>query len=128
MNEAMTQILIADDEPLQRLLIRETLAEDDSLTFVEVANGIQALDQVRRERPDLIILDVMMPKMDGFQVCRLIKADPVLQTIPIILVTALNKGTDRSSGMDAGADDFISKPFEEDQLLAVVRNALSRVN
>jgi CheY-like chemotaxis protein len=80
-------ILIVDDEPLQRILMRETLAEDPLLSFVEAATGAEALAQIRVESPDLILLDVMMPDMSGFEVCRKIKGDPALRAIPVILVT-----------------------------------------
>jgi len=123
----MPHILIADDEPLQRLLIRETLAEDASLTFEEAINGLQALEQARAARPELIILDAMMPKMDGFQACKLIKDDPDLQLIPVIMVTALYKAEDRAYGQEAGADGFVSKPFEAHDLINVVHNALRRL-
>ncbi|MCC7451462.1 MAG: response regulator [Anaerolineae bacterium] len=123
----MPHILIADDEPLQRLLIRETLAEDSSLTFVEAVNGLQALEQARAAHPELIILDAMMPKMDGFQACKLIKGDPDLQLIPVIMVTALYKAEDRAYGQEVGADGFVSKPFEADDLIAAVRNTLQRL-
>lgn len=123
----MPHILIADDEPLQRLLIRETLAEDASLTFIEAINGLQALEQARTVRPELIILDAMMPKMDGFQACKLIKEDPDLRIIPVIMVTALYKAEDRAYGQEAGADGFVSKPFEADDLITAVHNALQQL-
>ncbi len=121
----MPRVLIADDEPFQRILIRETLTEDSEFAFYEAENGAQALEQAHRERPDLIILDIMMPDMDGLQVCRLLKADPRLNTIPVIMVTALNKEEDRVNALDAGADNFLSKPFEAHELQAVVNSALN---
>jgi two-component system, sensor histidine kinase and response regulator len=120
----MPQILIVDDEPYQRMLIRETLAGDPSFTFGEAEDGMQALEEIKRRQPDLIILDVMMPKMDGFEVCRKLKGDTAYQTIPIILVTALGQLQDKISGLDSGADDFVNKPFEESELQARVRSAL----
>src|SRR5262245_34410935 len=122
----MPRVLIADDEPFQRILIRETLTEDPEFAFFEAENGAQALEKARREQPDLIILDIMMPDMDGLQVCRLLKSDPRLQTIPVIMVTALNKEEDRVNALDAGADNFLSKPFEADELQSVVNDALDR--
>ena len=122
----MPRVLIADDEPYQRILIRETLTEDPEFAFSEAENGAQALEQARSEQPDLIILDIMMPDMDGLQVCRLLKSDPRLQAIPVIMVTALNKEEDRVNALDAGADNFLSKPFEADELQSVVNDALDR--
>ena len=122
----MPKVLIADDEPFQRILIRETLTVDPQFEFVEAENGAQALDKARREHPDLIILDIMMPDMDGLQVSRALKADPNLQDIPVIMVTALNKEEDRVNALDAGAANFVSKPFEADELQDVVYQALNR--
>ncbi|MEP7286742.1 MAG: hybrid sensor histidine kinase/response regulator [Chloroflexota bacterium] len=120
----MTLVLIVDDEMYQRTLIRETLAIDRTLNFIDAENGQQALELVEYVKPDVILLDVMMPTMNGFQVCQKIKANPQLQTIPIILVTALGQLTDKVTGLDSGADDFVNKPFEEAELQARVRSAL----
>ena len=122
----MSKVLIADDEPFQRILIRETLTVDPQFEFVEAENGAQALDNARREQPDLIILDIMMPDMNGLQVCRALKADPNLRAVPVIMVTALNKEEDRVNALDAGAANFVSKPFEADELQDVVYQALNR--
>jgi len=120
----MPMILIVDDEPYQRILIRETLSTDPDLVFYEADNGADALRMARRFPPDLILLDVMMPSMDGFEVCRIIKADPTMRSIPVILVTALGQLQDKVTGLDSGADDFINKPYEEGELQARVRSAL----
>src|SRR5512141_674947 len=121
----MPHVLIVDDEPFQRMLIRETLASDTSLTFTEAGDGAQALELAHHTpHPDLVLLDVMMPQIDGFEVCRRLKADSVLRPIPVILVTALGQLPDKVNGLDAGADDFVNKPFEEGELQARVRSAL----
>src|SRR5258708_5505153 len=120
----MPHILIVDDEPYQRMLIRETLSIEPSFTFTEATDGVDALEKIQRICPDVIILDVMMPKMDGFQVCATLKADPQYRTVPIILVTALGQLQDKVKGLDSGADDFVNKPFEESELQARVRSAL----
>ena len=120
----MPRVLIADDEPLQRTLIRETLANDPSLSFIEVGDGVQALEEAWANTPDLIILDVMMPEMGGIQVCRILKAEPALQGIPVIMITALESDESRIAGMDAGAIDYIRKPFETIDLEVKVRQAL----
>jgi CheY-like chemotaxis protein len=125
-DEGMPHILIVDDEPFQRMLIRETLSNNPQYTFSEAEDGVQAVARARHERPDLVLLDVMMPHMNGFQVCRALKTDPELRSIPIILVTALDKIEDRVNGLDAGADDFVNKPFEEEELQTRVRDILSR--
>src|SRR5258707_8086843 len=120
----MPLILIVDDEMYQRTLIRETLASDPSLEFVEAENGKQGLDEAQLRIPDVILLDVMMPGMNGFEVCAKLKANPRLRSVPIILVTALGQTQDKVSGLDSGADDFVNKPFEELELQARVRSAL----
>jgi two-component system, sensor histidine kinase and response regulator len=120
----MPLILIVDDEMYQRTLIRETLASDPSQEFVEAENGKQGLDEAQLRIPDVILLDVMMPGMNGFEVCAKLKANPRLRSVPIILVTALGQTQDKVSGLDSGADDFVNKPFEELELQARVRSAL----
>ncbi len=120
----MPIVLIADDEPIVRLLLRETLNIDPSLSFLEVSNGVDALETARAACPDVILLDIMMPKMDGFQVCRLLKADPTLHNIPVILVTAYGTPGNETAGCDAGATAFIRKPFEDEDLVKTVAQAL----
>ncbi len=122
----MPHILIVDDEPFQRMLIREMLSNNADYLFSEAEDGVQAVARARARHPDLILLDVMMPHMNGFQVCQTLKADPELRGVPIILVTALDKIEDRVNGLDAGADDFINKPFEEEELQTRVREILGR--
>jgi DNA-binding response OmpR family regulator len=120
----MPRVLIVDDELPQRVLVRETLASDPRFTFDEAADGMQALRQARGTRPDLIILDVMMPQMDGFQVCRILKSDPTLRDVPVILLTALGHVEDRATARDLGVYAFINKPFDETELHSKVRSAL----
>jgi adenylate cyclase len=117
----MPCILIVDDEPLQRVLIQECLATETAYNFIEAENGRQALELIKASPPDLIILDLMMPDLDGTQLCHLLKADPALQTIRVIMITAgQNDGVVR----EAGCDDYLFKPFEELELHAKVQNAL----
>ncbi len=124
----MPLILIADDEPLQRLLLRESLAGDAALTFSEAENGRQALKKVVTEKPDVVILDVAMPQMDGFQVCRLLKDDQTLRALPVILITARCQTDDLIDWRDVGAFTFIRKPFEVSQLQEAVYNALKFIS
>lgn len=122
----MFRVLIVDDEIAQRTLIRETLTNNIDFTFIEAENGAEALKQARSIHPDLIILDIMMPKMDGFQVCRILKSDAATHDIPVILVTALGHVEDRIAGRNLGAFDFINKPFEVSDLQGIVQRALHR--
>ena len=118
-----SKILIVDDE----LAGRETLVDlldGQSYNLVFANNGAEALEKVAKLRPDLILLDVMMPGMDGFEICRQIKAEKTWQHIPIILVTALDGKKDLVRGLDAGADDFLSKPVHGMELRARVRSML----
>jgi CheY-like chemotaxis protein len=121
-------ILIVDDEPLQRMLIRESLANDGSLTFSEAENGRQALKTAHAVKPDVVIVDVSMPQMDGFQVCRLFKDDQNLRAVQIILITARWNAEDLTRWQAAGACTLIRKPFEVADLQTAVRNALIRAS
>ena len=91
---------------------------------VEAASGQEALDRVRDTSPDLILLDVMMPGMDGYEVCRTLKRDPLTSAVPIVFVSALGEVTDRIKGLEIGAEDYLSKPFDVKQLLETVERWL----
>src|SRR5690606_28635855 len=117
------RILVVDDvEPNVRLLeAKLTLEYYDVLA---ATSGEEALRIAARESPDLIILDVMMPGMDGFEICRRLRAAPRTRLTPIILVTALNEREDRVRGLESGADDFVTKPVDDVVLLSLVRKHL----
>jgi putative two-component system response regulator len=117
------RILIVDDMDGNRRLMASILASDGHL--VEFANnGRAALHCVATAPPDLILMDVMMPDLDGFEACRALKRDPSSRLIPVVLVTALQNADDRLRGIDAGADDFLSKPFNAHELRARVRSLI----
>jgi two-component system alkaline phosphatase synthesis response regulator PhoP len=116
-------ILVVDDNVPNLELIQAYL-EDVECRAVSAHDGIEALGMVKRNKPDLILLDVMMPKMSGFEVCRRLKNDPQTSDIPIIMVTALNEFGDIERGIDSGADDFVSKPVNRLELLTRVRTML----
>lgn len=118
-----SKILIADDNQQNCELLQAYL--DDLEAEVSVAyDGQQALDMARQVNPDLILLDIMMPKMSGFEVCSKLKADPATQDIPIVMVTALNEIADIERGVEAGTDDFLSKPVSKLELLTRVKSLL----
>ncbi|MCB0061489.1 MAG: response regulator [Caldilineaceae bacterium] len=119
-------ILIVDDTETGREIL-EALLSLPPYQLVFAANGFEALKKAAEITPDLILLDVMMPGMDGFEVCRRLRADPHLAEIPIILVTALDDRNSRIQGIEAGADDFVTKPFDHAELRARVRT-ITRLN
>ncbi len=124
--EEKTTILIVDDEPVGREALNGALfSQGYQLLFAE--NGIEALEMAAQYLPDVLLLDVMMPQMDGFEVCRRLRADPLLAEIPILLITALDDRTSRLKGLEAGADDFINKPFDRIELRARVKT-ITRLN
>ncbi len=124
--EQTSTILIVDDEPSGRETLRALLvAYNYHLVFA--SDGMEALAQATATNPDLILLDVMMPGMDGFEVCKKLRADPRLSEVPVIMVTALDDRESRLEGIAAGADDFISKPFDRTELRARV-HTITRLN
>src|SRR4051794_35001886 len=119
-------ILIVDDTPAARLAMEGLLIpEGYQLNFA--SNGPEALAKAPELIPDLILLDVMMPGMDGYEVCRRLRLHEQLKEVPIILLTALDDRESRIAGLEAGADDFISKPFDRTELRARLR-AMMRLN
>ena len=122
MDEPST-ILVVDEDPSIRDVLVQKL-EALSYRVREARNGKEGVDKVRADPPDLILLDVMMPVMDGFQACRLLKDDEETRLIPIIIMTALHAVEDRIKGAEAGADDFLTKPVDDRELAARIRAAL----
>jgi two-component system, OmpR family, alkaline phosphatase synthesis response regulator PhoP len=124
----MPKILIADDEALIRLLISQTLEEfeERGVEILTASNGAEALLMARAETPDLVFLDVMMPKMSGFEVCQAIKADPATGGAFVVLLTAKGQPIDQQRGEQAGADRYITKPFDPDELLSLAGKVLEK--
>ena len=118
-----SKILIVDDEPFNVDYLEQEL-EDRGYETISATNGQDALEKVAAEAPDLILLDVMMPVMDGFTVCRILKDHEETRLIPIIIMTALDAVADRIQGIKAGADDFLTKPVHEEELFARIATAL----
>ena len=117
------KILVVDDVALNVKLLADLLAAKGYRTC-SATSGAEALRVLAAERPDLVLLDVMMPGMSGYDVCREIRADPAHAMLPVVLVTALDPAEERAKGLDAGADDFLSKPVSQAELLARVRSLL----
>ena len=125
-NERMlppAKILIIDDEPLNVDYLQQEL-KDLGYTTISATNGQEALDKVAAEVPDLILLEVMMPVMDGFTTCRRLKENEATQLIPIIIMTVLRETDDRIRGIEAGVDDFLSKPVDRRELTARIQTAI----
>jgi DNA-binding response OmpR family regulator len=121
--DSQETILIVDDEPSNVDMLSQELS-DEGYQILTALDGEEALIKVQEHPPDLILLDIMMPKVDGFTTCRILKGSGKTILVPIILLTALRSHEDRIKGIDAGADDFISKPFDPDELLSKIRSLL----
>jgi two-component system cell cycle response regulator len=120
---AKSRVLVVDDNP-QNLELLVAYLESLGCPTLTATDGLEALDRVRQDQPDLILLDVMMPRMSGFEVCRKLKSDPTTREIPIIMVTALNELGDIQRGVESGTDDFITKPVNRLELTTRVRSLL----
>ena len=122
----MPKILIVDDEPFIRLLLEQTLEEleDEGVELIATDNGETALDIISSETPELVLLDVMMPKMNGFDVCHMVKNELGISGVYIVLLTAKGQEFDKQKGVDAGADIYMTKPFNPDEVLAMARKIL----
>src|SRR5580700_3941235 len=118
----MTARVLVVDDILSNVKLLEAKLAAEYFEVITAYNGEQALDRVTADLPDIVLLDVMMPGMDGFEVCRRIKSNPNTTHIPIVMVTALDQPSDRVTGLDAGADDFLTKPVDDVSLFARVRS------
>jgi len=119
----MKKIMIADDEEMIRKLVLATL-ENKDYSILEAVDGKQALAIAQEEKPDLLLLDVNMPKKNGFEVCKALKSDPETKSIHIIMLTGQTKEMDIKAGKRAGADDYFTKPFSPLSLLEKVGSVL----
>jgi two-component system, OmpR family, alkaline phosphatase synthesis response regulator PhoP len=121
------KLLIVDDEPHIRMLIEQTLEdlEDEEVIFFTADNGEEALEIIKEERPQLVFLDVMMPKMNGMEVCRRVKKELAFNDVYIILLTAKGQELDRQKGKEVGADLYMTKPFDPEAILSKARQVLN---
>lgn len=121
------KLLIVDDEAHIRMLIEQTLEEleDEGVEFLTAENGEVALEIIQREKPQLVFLDVMMPKMNGMEVCRRVKKELALDNIFIVLLTAKGQELDRQKGQEVGADLYMTKPFDPEAILNKAREVLN---
>ena len=119
------RVLIVDDEEEFRLSVREFL-ETKGFVIAEAGDGEEALAKAFTEKPDLILLDLRLPKVDGYQVCQTLKSNPITSVIPIIMISALSSTSQKIKGIEHGADDYIEKPFDLEELSARIKMVLRR--
>jgi two-component system, OmpR family, alkaline phosphatase synthesis response regulator PhoP len=120
------KLLIVDDEPHIRMLLHQTLEEleDEDVEILSAQDGVEALETIQAQSPDLVFLDVMMPRMNGFDVCDRVKNELKLTSIYIVMLTAKGQESDKQHGESVGADHFMSKPFDPDEVLNKARAVL----
>ncbi|MDD3310791.1 response regulator [Pseudodesulfovibrio sp.] len=121
------KILIVDDEVHIKMLLEQTLEELEDEFGVELltaSDGEEGLELIQNERPDLVFLDIMMPKMNGYEVCRIVMEDESLKDVKIILLTAKGQEVDRKQGLELGAKMYMTKPFDPDEILKVSKDLL----
>jgi CheY-like chemotaxis protein len=120
------KILVVDDEPDIRELVKAVLVDDiGGVEFYEASNGAEALDKAREVKPDLIIMDIMMPKLDGLEACRRLREDPNLENIPVIILTVKSTYEAKDKGFSSGADLYVTKPFDPEELKSLVEGVLT---
>ena len=120
------KVLVVDDEDHIRMLIEQTLEdlEDEGIELLFANNGEDALNLIKAEKPELVLLDVMMPRMNGMDVCRHVKSDQNLKETHIIILTAKGQEMDKQKGVEVGANQYMTKPFDPDELLETVEGIL----
>lgn len=123
----MSKVLIVDDESFIRFLLEQTLEEleDEGVELISADNGETALEIIRAEAPNIVFLDVMMPKMNGFDVCHKVKNELDMHEVYIVLLTAKGQEFDKQKGIDVGADIYMTKPFNPDDVLAKAKEILA---
>lgn len=119
-----SKVLVVDDNAQNLELVVEYLHTVENVEAVTATDGIEALEIVQHQKPDLILLDIMMPRMSGFEVCRKLKSDPETRDIPIVMVTALNELGDIERAVESGTDDFLSKPVNRLELVTRIKSLL----
>ena len=125
-NIIMSKILIADDEPSLRLLVRATLSANKSFELIEAFDGNEALDKAQKEKPSILLLDVMMPGLSGFEVCERLKNDKTTKDIVIVMLTAKGQQSDKDWAISVGTDYFLTKPFSPLELFNLIEKILHK--
>lgn len=123
LNQSMSTVLVVEDSVPQREMITELL-RGIGLTVTVASDGMEALEQMQSQRPDMVVLDIVMPRMNGYELCRRIKADPSTQHVPVVMCSSKGEEFDRYWGMKQGADAYIAKPFQPTELVGTVKQLL----
>ncbi|MGK7934100.1 MAG: response regulator transcription factor [Microcystaceae cyanobacterium] len=119
----MSKVLVVEDSMAQREMISDLL-ENSGLNVVVVSDGVEAMEEIQQASPDLIVLDIVMPRMNGYEVCRRLKADPKTRDVPVVMCSAKGEEFDRYWGMKQGADAYIAKPFQPMELIGTIKQLL----
>lgn len=119
----MSTVLVVEDSVTQREMISDLL-RDSGLNVTVATDGVEALEFIQDRCPDLVVLDIVMPKMNGYEVCRRLKADPKTQNVPVVMCSSKGEEFDRYWGMKQGADAYIAKPFQPKELIGTVKQLL----
>jgi twitching motility two-component system response regulator PilH len=119
----MSTILVVEDSVTQREMITDLL-RNSGLTVTVATDGVEALEQIQGHCPDLVVLDIVMPRMNGYEVCRRLKSDPKTQNVPVVMCSSKGEEFDRYWGMKQGADAYIAKPFQPTELVGTVKQLL----
>ena len=121
----MNEILVVEDNLSQRLMISDLL-KNNGLNVTVVGDGIEALEQIEKSKPDLVVLDIVMPRMNGYEVCRRIKNDVKTKSVPVVICSSKGEDFDRFWGLRNGADAYVVKPFQPIELISTIRQLLRK--
>jgi len=121
----MSTVLVVEDSVTQREMITDLL-KGSGLSVTVASDGVEALEKIQGQRPDLVVLDIVMPRMNGYEFCRRLKADPKTQNVPVVMCSSKGEEFDRYWGMKQGADAYIAKPFQPTELVGTVKQLLRK--
>lgn len=123
----MSKVLVVEDSPPQREMI-SSLLKESGLNVISAGDGIEALEQIQQDRPDIVVLDIVMPRMNGYELCRRLKDNPKTKELPVVMCSTKGEEFDRYWGMRQGANAYIAKPFQPQELVSTVRKLLRNPN
>jgi twitching motility two-component system response regulator PilH len=123
----MSKVLVVEDSPPQREMI-SSLLKDNGMNVTSASDGIEALEQIQQDRPDIVVLDIVMPRMNGYELCRRLKENPTTKELPVVMCSTKGEEFDRYWGMRQGANAYIAKPFQPQELVGTVKKLLRNPN